>query len=61
MRQGIVMISKVTPEQLQSASMNIPLLFLLIFVLVFALVVCHKLAKKYHIYESKKKDVLKHT
>ncbi len=62
MRHSMVFLSIVEPEHFQTASFNIPLLFALVIILVVALVVCYKLAKKFHLYESNKsKEILEHT
>lgn len=62
MRHNMVFLSIVESERFQTTSFNIPLLFALVIILVLALVVCYKLAKRFHLYESNnKKEILEHS
>lgn len=62
MGHGMVFLTIVEPNHLQTASFNIPLLSALIIVLIAALLVCIKLAKKYQLYEgNNRQEILKHT
>lgn len=61
MSHSMEFLSIVEPEGFQISSFNIYLMSALVIVLVVALMVCYKLAKKFHLYESKnKKEILEH-
>jgi uncharacterized membrane protein len=62
MRQVIMYLAAMMQDNLQTAGFNIPLLLILILILIIALVVCHRLVKKFHLYENKKEhEILEHT
>ncbi len=62
MRQGMVFLSTMTQDNLQTAGFNIPLLLILILILIIALIVCQRLVKKFHLYESKKEhEIIENT
>lgn len=61
MEQGFTCLTVLVVESIQAVNMNVLLFFIVIMGLITALAICQRLSKRYHLYEEKTEEEIRHT